>query len=205
MFKRNQNGQFMENVFSAPEFEFLYDNVPWVGTEKVDGTNIRIHPYQHPESEELAVEIAGRTDNAHIPEFLLKELHKIFTPESFEDVFTDYSSEIILYGEGYGNRIQKVGKSYIPDGVSFVLFDIQINGIFLKQDDVLAIATALKIDVVPRVYVGTLKEAVETVRKGFRSMWGDFLAEGLVLTPEVALLDRMGRRIITKVKTRDFR
>jgi len=37
------------------------------------------------------------------------------------------------------------------------------------------------------------------------SVWGDFQAEGIVARPGVELFDRAGRRIITKLKCRDFR
>jgi len=39
-----------------------------------------------------------------------------------------------------------------------------------------------------------------------KSTWGDFIAEGLVLRPEVDLFAESGKkRIITKVKYKDFR
>lgn len=41
-------------------------------------------------------------------------------------------------------------------------------------------------------------------REGFTSTWGDFIAEGIVARPEVELFDRMGQRIITKIKYNDF-
>ena len=42
------------------------------------------------------------------------------------------------------------------------------------------------------------------VRKGFKSFWGDFRAEGLVVRPGADLLDRHGNRVITKIKHKDF-
>lgn len=42
------------------------------------------------------------------------------------------------------------------------------------------------------------------VRKGFKSAWGDFTAEGLVGRPLVELKGRDGSRIITKLKYKDF-
>ena len=40
IFQRDERGRFTKK-YSIPEFEYLKDNI-WTGTEKVDGTNIRI-------------------------------------------------------------------------------------------------------------------------------------------------------------------
>lgn len=41
-------------------------------------------------------------------------------------------------------------------------------------------------------------------RKGIKSQWGDFIAEGIVARPATELLTRNGERIITKIKHKDF-
>lgn len=51
-------------------------NIQWVGTEKVDGTNIRVY------WDGYRISIAGRTDKAEIPPHLYKYLSDLFlTPE----------------------------------------------------------------------------------------------------------------------------
>ena len=53
----------------------------------------------------------------------------------------------------------------------------------------------------------TLDEAIDMVKKGFKSKVSEdptLNAEGIVLRAPLGLLDRMGRRIITKVKAVDF-
>jgi hypothetical protein len=57
---------------------------------------------------------------------------------------------------------------------------------------------------VPELGRGTLLEAIERVKEGFPSMIGQAQAEGMVLRPVVELTDRLGHRVITKVKHRDF-
>jgi hypothetical protein len=111
---------------------------------------------------------------------------------------------MVLYGEGYGVKINKKGKYYISDGVDFILFDINIDGYWLRRESIEDIASKLGIDVVPIIGKGTLKEAVELARVGFRSGFGDFMAEGIVLRPEVDLISQSGNRIITKIKHKDF-
>jgi hypothetical protein len=45
---------------------------------------------------------------------------------------------------------------------------------------------------------------IDQTRTGFKSQWGDFIAEGIVARPVVELKSRNGDRIITKIKYKDF-
>ena len=45
---------------------------------------------------------------------------------------------------------------------------------------------------------------IAMARKGFDSIWGAFKAEGIVARPTVELRTRSGKRIITKIKHKDF-
>lgn len=182
--------------YSLPEFEYLQD-CEWEFTEKIDGTNIRVCW-----DGMIYVTFSGRTDKAMIPIFLLEKLRGLFTPEKMKVQFPD--CEVTLYGEGYGARIQKGGGNYIPDGVSFVLFDVRIGDWWLKREDVEQIAAALKIDSVPVVGYGTLYDLIDLGKSEFKSQWGNFTAEGIVARPVVELKARNGSRIITKIKHKDF-
>ena len=200
IFKRDEKThKFIEGQFSLPEFEYLKDNI-WVYTEKINGTNCRIEWNPHPLGDEI--KFAGRTDNAQLPVFLFDRLQKLFTVGKFRSLYPDVS--MTLYGEGYGARIQKGGGNYIPAGVDCILFDVMIQGWWLKREDAEEIAKKLGIQVVPIVGERTLQQAIDLIKKGVKSQWGDFLAEGLVLKPKVELKDRAGRRIVTKVKHKDF-
>jgi hypothetical protein len=86
------------------------------------------------------VTFGGKTDNASLPVFLLYKLQELFEGtekrQLFKAVFKSEEPEdvnVCLYGEGYGAKIQS-GGNYIPDGVDFVLFDININGWWLQGD-----------------------------------------------------------------------
>ena len=102
--------------------EFLKD-CKWIWTEKVDGTNVRVCWDGH------VVTFGGRTEKAQIPAQLVNRLNELFGGEQnaqvFEQLFGD--KEVILFGEGYGNKIQAVGKAYNPDGVDFILFDVLLT------------------------------------------------------------------------------
>lgn len=194
VFKRDQQTKkFIIGDYSLPEFELLKD-IPWQWTEKVDGTNIRVMW-----DGETQVRFAGKTDNAQIPPRLLERLTELFPAEKFYGM-----DAICLYGEGYGAKIQKGGGNYKADGNDFVLFDVKVGDWVLKREVVSEIAVSLGIDAVPEIGRGTIGEAINLVAAGFTSMWGDFLAEGLVLRTDPELFSRNGERIITKIKTRDF-
>jgi hypothetical protein len=200
LFKRDDKGNFTDE-FTCPEFEYLQNN-KWIGTEKIDGTNIRIN------WDGGNIRIGGRTDKAQIPAHLFERLTEITNNLNFERVFgEDENNDITLYGEGYGKKIQKAGSLYKPDGVDFVLFDININGWWLKREDVDSIAVSLGIHPVPVRFEGTVWEAIDYVEKGFSSYIAEkeCEAEGLVLEPATPLRARNGGRIITKIKTKDFR
>lgn len=197
IYKREQKQpcKFIEGEFSLPEFEYLKDN-KWVWTEKVDGTNIRVM------WDREKLRFGGKTDNAQMPVFLMERLQQLFPIDKFKSLYPDIS--MCLYGEGYGAKIQKGGGNYNPDGVDFVLFDVKIEDWWLERHNIEDIASKLGIETVPIVGEGTLDDAIELVRNGFDSTWGDFKAEGLVLRPKVELKNRRGNRIITKLKTKDF-
>jgi len=204
MFKRDmtKKGQMLMGEWTLPEFEWLKDN-QWVFTEKVDGTNIRVM------WDGERVSFNGKTDNAQLHTDLIRALQEMFETLSkrqlFQEIFVpaeDGKVEVCLYGEGYGAGIQKGG--CYRDDKSFVLFDVLIGGLWLQRKDVEDIAQKLGIDVVPVIGEGTLEEGIELVRKGFKSQWGDFVAEGIVARPATELRTRRGDRLITKIKHRDF-
>lgn len=208
IFKRDEKTmRIVEGDYSLPEFEYLKDNM-WVFDEKVDGTNIRVM------WDGSSVTFNGKTDNAQMPVFLMQKLQNIFdtTPQraKFKELFNTPEDEpgsvaVCLYGEGYGAKIQKGGGNYIAEGCDFVLFDVKVGDWWLERENVEDIANKLGLHTTPILGEGTLTEAVEMVRKGFKSQWGDFIAEGLILRPKVNLRTRRGDRIITKIKHKDFK
>ncbi len=184
----------LEGQFATPEFEYLQNNV-WVFTEKVDGTNIRV--LWNGEQ----VEFAGKTDRAQMPPLLLKQLTEMFPLDIFQ---TPELPSLCLYGEGYGAKIQKGGGTYIPDGCSFILFDVMIDGVWLESHNVEDIAAKLHLNTVPLIGKGTLLEGVAMVKSGYASRLRTTAPEGLVLRPDVELRDRRGKRVIAKIKAKDF-
>ena len=202
IFERDMEGskKLIEGKFRNETVEFLKDN-QWICTEKVDGTNIGIVWDGH------KVSYQGRTERAQIPAHLMNKLIEMFGGEINEELFEQKFGEmpVVLFGEGYGAKIQKGGGNYRSD-VSFILFDAYLpeQNLWLKRDALEDIAKTFGIDVVPIVLTGTVQEAVDFVKQKPKSTIGVADMEGLVCKPAVDMLDRMRRRVIVKVKVRDF-
>ena len=211
LFKRDERNIIIPDQFTYPEFEILKD-LKWECTEKIDGTNIRIELSSSGNPEDgIIMSFKGRTDKAVIPEHLLTKLNWLFDREHLMEVLniTDETQDcnITLYGEGYGAKIQK-GGNYISNDVNFILFDVKIGKWWLDRESIKDIANKLGISAVPLMGYMTIPEAIEYVKKGFKSTIAenkDYDAEGLVLKAPCGLLKRDGERLITKIKTVDFR
>jgi len=201
LYKRDDQGKFLPE-FTCPEFEYLRA-LEWDWSEKVDGTNIRVELGYYGQ-EGLQCRIGGRTDRAQIPADLYTRLDELFPLEKILEAF---EGPVTLYGEGIGPKIQKGGGN-LRSSPDFVLFDVKVGSWWLKRQDIVQIADTFGVQPAPNVGVGTLEEAEVFVSNGFLSVVADTpgtQAEGLVLRPMVDLLTRGGDRIITKLKTKDYR
>lgn len=186
------------------------------------------------EGVEFTVRFAGKTDNAQIPPKLQKFMeenypdekvfaalglkkfipveewveHKWVTSDGITPSYDAIPEIYTIYGEGYGAGIQKAGGNYISNGVGFIVFDVKVNDIYLLTSARDEIATKLGAPIVPFMGYFTIDEAIDFVRKGFKSNIAEnkeFIAEGLVLRTDLGLRNRMGKRLIVKVKYEDFK
>lgn len=200
----------------TPKIEYVIDtvnNIEYEETNEILGVN-------------FDVTIKGKTDNAQIPKELQKYMEdnypadkvlnalglkefipvKEFIDHKWNDI-ADVPIKYTIYGEGYGRKIQKAGGNYIKDGVGFRVFDVKVNDLYLLTDARDEIATKLGAPIVPFIGYFTLDEAIEFVRKGFKtSLWDnkDMYEEGLVLRTDLGLKNRHGERLIVKIKYEDF-
>lgn len=200
LYKRDMNGtkRLIEGEFRNPTVEFLKDN-KWIFTEKIDGTSTLVYWDGH------SVSFGGHTAKSQIPNHLLDWLNATFNTSEAEQIFEEKfgETEVILFGEGYGPKIQS-GGSYRSD-VSFILFDVLISGNFQPRESVEDIAKAFGIDVVPVIFEGTIQEGVDFVKQYPDSTMGTAKMEGLVGRPKVEMQDRCGKRVIVKIKYEDFK
>ena len=175
----------------------------WLWTEKVDGTNIRVI------WDGYKVAFRGRTDAAQLQPHLLAKLEELFGGETnaqiFEQEFGDMP--VILFGEGYGPKIQAGGGLY-SDEPQFILFDCWVisSEYFLPFNALEEIAKAFGIERVPVVGRGKLLEAVTFVRHGFHSHINvKHPPEGVVCRlPKDLYYGPERNRLIVKIKGRDF-
>lgn len=202
-FTRDMNGskKLLEGVYRNPLVEYLKD-CKWSCTEKIDGTNIGVVWDGH------KVSFQGRTERAQIPAPLVNRLNELFGGEVNEELFEQLfgEEEVILFGEGYGAKIQKGGGLYKSDGVDFIMFDIYMlkKDLWLRRESLEDIARAFGIQVVPEIMISTLDEAIAYVKSKPMSTIGTALMEGLVCKPLIEIRDRMGERVVVKVKVKDF-
>ena len=200
IFERDEKTKKLINgKFRNETVEFCKD-LTWQFTEKVDGTNIRVYWDGH------RVEFGGRTENAQIPAPLVNKLNELFGGDINEQLFEQKfgENEVILFGEGYGPKIQN-GGSY-RDDVDFIMFDVMINGNYQTRESVEDIARYFNVNIVPILAEGPLSAGIDYVMTHKYSTIAQNGAEleGVVARPKMELKDRTGKRLIVKIKIKDF-
>lgn len=198
------------NVIDGKYRLLEFENVKkWYITEKIDGTNVRILYEKGCPN----VEFYGRTNNAQMPTFLLQYLQQTFTAEKMDIAFPELNrfALVVLYGEGYGVKIQK-GGNYRKEGVRFRLFDAKVGNWWLEPESLNDIADKLGIKTVPFIAEFTTDEAVNFLKTDPLSQVSNeengiksYSMEGIVARTKPLLLRRNGERLIWKLKCRDYR
>lgn len=208
--REDGKGAIIEGDYSLEEFGNIRH---WHVQEKIDGMNIRIQYNTGDANGPQAgcfscIKKYGRTDEAQIPEHLQKHLDIIFTHDSLKAIFVsgkeDKILNITLFGEGYGPKIQSGGN--YRSTVGFILFDIYINEMWLKQDDVLGIAEKLGIPYAPFIGVMTEEEIVDYIKSKPLSHCSETpqIMEGVICRPVQPLLLRNRNPLLFKLKCKDF-
>lgn len=202
IFKRDPETGFktlLEDQFSLPEFKYLATNM-WEWTEKFNGMCLNI---QYNFSGGGSLTFWGKTKDADIPIPLSNNLGRHFYSrlDNFRNIWG--SLKVDLFMEGIGPGIHgggKYGKNF-----DFVLFDVLIDGWWLRRKDVFDVGKKLGLKVTPVVGKGSLYELIHYIKHyRFNSSCGKAIAEGVVARPMVELKTRGGDRIITKLKYTDF-
>lgn len=212
IFKRdNTTNKLIQGDYASDLISLLRD-IEWTATEKLDGTNVRIG------FDGLNSHIRGRTDNAVFhPGLLFYLKDKFQTPEALSLLKSKFTPEVydtqnklmneadvVMYGEGIGAKIQADGGLYGP--IQFVLFDVKINGRFVKRETVEVIAAFLGVQSAPVVIKGHISRIAEYVTLGPLSTIAlhPKQLEGVVIRPDIEVFDVYGNRAIFKLKCRDF-
>lgn len=198
--KQKMRQSFIVGDYSCPEFGNVHK---WSVDEKVDGTNIRIF------YKDGKVSFGGRTSAAQLPCHLFDYLQEAFTYYTLNKTFPEKEEEpypsVILFGEGYGPKIQSCGGNYCKDP-GFILFDVVIGNWWLKREDVKIISEKLQIPMVPHIGIMTEDEIVEFVKSKPLSLCSDVpqMMEGVVCRSEPLMLFRNGLPLMWKLKCKEF-
>ncbi len=125
----------------------------------------------------------------------------------------DDNPEVRIFGEVYGSKIQK--SNYLPKGErNFIVFDIKINQTWLSVKDRNEICRNLNLKIVPKICIldriPTFEECYDLLaRKYPKSIIAgknnlDMYLEGFIFRPKINLYVAPGRRILGKIKRKDF-
>lgn len=201
LWQRDKDNKFviMPGFYSCQEFANV--NL-WEVTEKIDGMNTRVIITKDD------IEFRGRTDRAQLPAELMGRLSELFlSREKIDEVFDfEKANEVVLYGEGYGPKIQKGG--IYRDDQDFILFDIMIDDIWFEGRQVTYYADLLGLNRVPVLGIMNTPDIVDSLSKSpvysRASIRDDAPIEGVVCRSFPLMLNRLGKRVIFKLKVKDY-
>ena len=194
LFERDEHFKVIPHKLRNPVYGTIKT---WQFTEKIDGTNIRLI------WKDGKLKFGGRTGNAQLPADLIQHLYEIVDINRIKAVFP--STDVIIYGEGYGAGIQSGG--YYSKTKEFIVFDVLVDSKWwLSWENVCDVASKLQLRTVPYIGEYTLEEGIIIARKGFNSMLAveSHMAEGIIGRPIETLYDKKFNRVIIKLKTKDF-
>ena len=196
LFKFDEKQKRFIPEINNPIVKYLRD-VAWLGSEKIDGMNIRVH------WDGKSFEFGGRTDNAEIPKAVMEILTNKFNYDMeviFEQKFGD--KDVYVFCEAYGGKIQN--GAYSCD-TSLIGYDIMVNDIYLDRTVTQNILEQIGIQCVPFIMFSNLDEAIEFVQEHEKSLsHPEDNLEGVVCVPIERIYDHMGNRIIVKIKKKDL-
>lgn len=206
MWKRKQDGTKRPPIicgeYSNLELQYLKD-LTWLGTEKLDGTNVRISLTPR------VTQFFGRHGD-NLPSLLYEYLTDVFVDRAMSGALKrqfiaafDEETPVTLFGEGVGAKVHPGSGKYGFDP-KFILFDVKVGDWWLTRPNVEDVGRGLQLPVAPVVFTGKLYDAHMRTVNGMESTFGDCFMEGLVLQPMIQLFNRKGERILCKVKHQDY-
>jgi hypothetical protein len=134
---------------------------------------------------------------------------KLFPPD-LKDKMELYGYDVVVYGEVYGSKCQGMKDTY-GNELKFIVFDIEVSGIWLNVPEAEAMAKNLGLEFVYYERVSTDLAALDaqrdadSVQAERNGMGKGKKREGIVLRPLIECNKADGTRIIAKHKRDDFR
>lgn len=172
--------------------------------EKVHGTSAHIKwaPVVDGNEYELTFFSGGEKHDRFVSLFDQEKLHK-----EFEQRFGSFN--VVVYGEAYGGKQQGMSHTYGQE-LRFIVFDIQINDLWLNVPKMDKVATDLGFEVVPWVKLPTDLDVLHAERDKpsevaiRRGMGTDKEREGIVVRPLEEMTMNNGERVMAKHKGKAF-
>ena len=141
------------------------------------------------------------------------EFSKLFNEENLTAKFIAAGkSEIVVYGEAYGGKMQGMSKTYGAD-LRFVVFDVKIGESWLNVPNAEAFAISFGLEFVPYAKIPTSLITIDAERdkpsgQSIRNLGVlegvNKIREGVVLRPLEEMTDKRGNRVICKHKRAEF-
>lgn len=191
--------KFIFNNFHDRNVELLQHH-HWMFTEKIDGTNFRLH------WDGYGISYAGRTDAATFSKEQLAFIEARLADDNTETVIEQLFKEkrVTVYGELYGKNIQKVGSLYGPE-YAIKVFDVCVDDVFLERTNMVEVCQAVGFEAVPVLLTGTIHDGIKYVLSNEKSSFSAAPLEGLVGKPLGDFRSRTGNRIMVKIKSADLK
>lgn len=199
LFDRGEDFNVDLNRFRRPEFAFIGD---WLVMEKLDGANISIY------ADRDGTKWRGRTSKANFIPDITNHLNLLV--ESWHDPLQAKIAEhkldsLEIFGEVYGPKVQ-AGGIYSTE-IKTKFYDIRVNqNLWLDHATLLKYALELGFGV-PQTGFADLNKIIYDVSHGFETFekgGTGGIAEGLIAKTEVPLYNNAGKRLIWKLKHKDF-
>lgn len=121
----------------------------------------------------------------------------------------DAESDLTIYGEAYGGKMQGMKDTYGPD-LKFIAFEVKRGDKWLSPPAAFGVVTSLGLEFVPFEPILFTQEAIDAERDRpsivamRRGMGGDKHREGVVLRPPFEVLLNNGSRLIAKHKRPEY-
>jgi len=230
IFKRDENNRKLVTPLINDQLEIKGLNLirDIIVEEKVDGTNACLllgydekdigfywrYFSRNNEIREIDIMYIRDTLDKVVDFKLLEEWYlKNFVQIPKKDNNDTYFPEIRIFGEVYGDKIQKT--NYLPKGErDFVVFDIKINQSWLSIKVRNEICRNLNLKIVPKICIldrfPSFEEcynllAVKYPKSIVAEKNGlEMYLEGFILRPKINLYVAPNRRILGKIKRKDF-
>lgn len=134
---------------------------------------------------------------------------KLFDHAKLREIFTTLGHEkAVIYGEVHGGSVQRM-KSVYGLEYGFIVFDVQLSGMYLSVPDMVEIAQLFGLEVVPFSKIPTTIEAIDAERDkpsevAVRRGLGVQKREGVVLRPLIEVTKNNGGRVMAKHKNEKY-